>query len=134
MVLPSNQFLPLASLAGMFYLFPVVLPYTRGSVVKSFIIGLVALTVGLWFVTLMSPDFTLAADSVFKATADKAAHVPEGFSAGSMDFASSLFGFTIYACVKYVKWVGVALLAVFTLCLMVYNRYLIINDEKQNKK
>jgi PTS system galactitol-specific IIC component len=43
--LPGNQFLPLASLAGMFYLFPLVLPYTKGNVVKSLIIGLVALIV-----------------------------------------------------------------------------------------
>ena len=29
--LPGNQFLPLASLAGMFYLFPMILPYTKGN-------------------------------------------------------------------------------------------------------
>ena len=46
-VLPGNQFLPLASLAGMFYVFPLVLPYTKGSVVKTFIVGLVVLTIGL---------------------------------------------------------------------------------------
>mgnify|MGYP000212635056 CR=1 FL=1 len=38
-ILPGNQFLPLASLAGMFYLFPLVLPITKGNVVKTFIIG-----------------------------------------------------------------------------------------------
>ena len=47
-ILPGNQFLPLASLAGMFYLFPIVLPYTKGNVVKTFIIGLVALIFGLY--------------------------------------------------------------------------------------
>ena len=31
--LPGNQFLPLASLAGMFYLFPMILPFTKGNVV-----------------------------------------------------------------------------------------------------
>ena len=41
--LPGNQFLPLASLAGMFYLFPMILPFTRGNVVKTLIIGLVTL-------------------------------------------------------------------------------------------
>ena len=50
-ILPGNRFLPLASLAGMFYLFPMILPITKGNVVKSFIIGLVALIVGLYFVT-----------------------------------------------------------------------------------
>ena len=46
-ILPGNEFLPLASLAGMFYVFPLVLPYTRGSVVKTFIIGLVVMVMSL---------------------------------------------------------------------------------------
>lgn len=54
-ILPGNQFLPLASLAGMFYLFPLVLPITKGNVVKTFIIGLVVLTIGLYFVTDLAP-------------------------------------------------------------------------------
>ena len=45
--LPGNQFLPLASLAGMFYLFPMILPFTKGNVVKTIIIGLIALVIGL---------------------------------------------------------------------------------------
>ena len=40
-ILPGNAFLPLASLAGMFYIFPLVLPYTKGSVLKTLIVGLV---------------------------------------------------------------------------------------------
>ena len=39
-ILPGNEFLPLASLAGMFYLFPLVLPITKGNVFKTFIVGL----------------------------------------------------------------------------------------------
>ena len=50
--LPGNQFLPLASLAGMFYLFPMILPFTKGNIVKTLIIGLVALIIGLYFFTL----------------------------------------------------------------------------------
>ena len=95
-ILPGNQFLPLASLAGMFYLFPIVLPYTKGNVVKTFIIGLVALIFGLYFVTDMAPDFTLAANAVFEATKDKAAQIPQGFTGGALDFASSLIGWVIY--------------------------------------
>lgn len=70
-VLPGNQFLPLASLAGMFYLFPIVLPFTKGNVVKTFVIGLVALIFGLYFVTDMAPDFTKAANAVFLASQRK---------------------------------------------------------------
>src|SRR5574344_1616611 len=128
--LPGNQFLPLASLAGLFYIFPMILPYTKGNVVKTYIIGLVALAVGLYFVTDMAPAFTKAAASVFAATGDKAAQVPEGFSAGSMDFASSLFGYVIYALTSYLKYVGAGILSCVTIALMFFNRSHIIKDEK----
>lgn len=129
-VLPGNQFLPLASLAGLFYLFPMILPYTKGNVVKTYVIGLVALALGLYFVTNMAPDFTKAAAAVYAATGDQAAKVPEGFSAGSMDFASSLFGYVIYAFTKYLSWIGAGALVVVTAALMCYNRMQIIKDEK----
>lgn len=129
-VLPGNQFLPLASLAGMFYLFPIVLPYTKGNVVKTFIIGLVALIFGLYFVTDMAPDFTLAANAVFEATKDKAAQIPQGFTGGALDFASSLIGWVIYKLTCYVRYVGPAILVLFTLALMVYNHKQIVKGEK----
>ena len=129
-ILPGNQFLPLASLAGMFYLFPIVLPYTKGNVVKTFIIGLVALIFGLYFVTDMAPDFTLAANAVYEATKDKAAQIPQGFTGGALDFASSLIGWVIYKLTCYVRYVGPAILVLFTLALMVYNHKQIVKNEK----
>lgn len=129
-ILPGNQFLPLASLAGMFYLFPIVLPYTKGNVVKTFIIGLVALIFGLYFVTDMAPDFTLAANAVFEATKDKAAQIPQGFTGGALDFASSLIGWVIYKLTCYVRYVGPAILVLLTLALMVYNHKQIAKNEK----
>lgn len=131
--LPGNQFLPLASLAGLFYLFPIMLPYTKGNVVKTFIVGLVALLVGLWFVTDMAPAFTQAAHQVYAATQDKAANVPEGFQAGSMDFASSLFGWCIFAAINYIKWIGAAILVLITAGMLAYNRHIIIKEEKAAK-
>lgn len=123
-VLPGNQFLPLASLAGMFYVFVMVLPYTKGNVVKSFIVGLVVMAVGLYFVTLMSENFTSAAAMVAQAHPDdKAVQVPEGFMAGSLDFASSPIAFLIYACMKYVfTWIGAAVLTALSVALLVWNR------------
>ena len=129
--LPGNQFLPLASLAGMFYLFPIVLPYTKGNVVKTFVIGLVALVLGLYFVTDMAPDFTKAAASVYAATGDKSAHIPDGFSGGALDFASSLFGWVIYKLTCYVEYVGPAILVVVTVTLMLFNRRRIVRDIKK---
>ena len=129
----GNQFLPLASLAGIFYVFVMVLPYTKGNVVKTFIIGLVAVTIGLYFVTDMAPAFTNAANTVYEATQDKAAQIPSGFQAGAMDFASSLFGYTIYACVKYMKWIGMAVLTLITIGMVLWNRTRIVREERESK-
>ena len=97
-VLPGNKFLPLASLAGMFYLFPVVLPITKGNVIKTFIVGLVALVVGLYFVTNLADAFTMAANSVAALhPEDASVRIPEGFQSGaSLDFASSLLCWVFY--------------------------------------
>ena len=130
-ILPGNEFLPLASLAGMFYVFVMVLPYTKGNVVKTFIVGLIALAIGLWFVTDMAPAFTMAAHSVFEQTGDNAAKIPDGFQAGALDFASSLFGWIIYKCVNNLQWLGMGLLSVITLAMMWWNRQRIIADEKK---
>lgn len=129
--LPGNQFLPLASLAGMFYVFVMVLPYTKGNVVKSFIVGLVVVSVGLYFVTLMSDNFTSAAQMVSAAHPDDAAvKVPEGFKAGSLDFASSPIAFAIYACIKYLTtWVGAGVLVAITLGMVILN-WRMINKKK----
>ena len=131
-VLPGNQFLPLASLAGLFYIFPMVLPFTRGNVLKSCMVGFTALLVGLWFVTDMAPDFTKAAASVYAQTHDKAAHVPEGFLAGSMDFVSSILSYGIYAPVKYLRFVGAVVLAVLALGMMMVNRRRIVAEERRH--
>lgn len=121
--LPGNQFLPLASLAGMFYVFVMILPYTNGNVVKSFIIGLVVMAIGLYFVTLMADNFTSAAHEVSAAHPDdKAVQVPDGFSAGALDFASSPLAFAIYAGMKYLSYIGAGILTVLTLALVMWNR------------
>jgi PTS system galactitol-specific IIC component len=123
-VLPGNEFLPLASLAGMFYLFPLILPYTKGNVLKTFIIGLVVLVIGLLMVTDMSPAFTQAAADVYAQTGDAAVAIPEGFSAGSLDFASSPLGWIIFKVTNYDewRWGGAAFLVLVSMAMMVWNR------------
>ena len=128
-ILPGNEFLPLASLAGLFYVFVMVLPFTKGNVVKTFIIGLVALAIGLYFVTDMAPAFTKAAHAVYEQTGDNAAKIPDGFEAGALDFASSLFGWVIYKCVNNLNWIGMGILVVFTCVMMLFNRRRIVGDE-----
>jgi PTS system galactitol-specific IIC component len=99
-------------------------------VVKTFLIGLIALIFGLYFVTDMAPAFTQAANSVFAATQDKAAQVPEGFSAGALDFASSLYGYAIFALTNYLKYIGAGILVVITVALMYINHKAIVKSEK----
>ena len=130
-VLPGNEFLPLASLAGMFYVFPLVLPFTRGSVLKTFIVGLVVITMGLYMVTSLAPAFTLAAKDVYAITQDAAVAIPEGFQGGSLDFASSPLAWLIYTFTVNIKVVGAIVLAVITLGMAILNRVLIIRN--QNK-
>ena len=133
-LLPGNQFLPLASLADMFYVFPLVLPFTRGNVVKTFIIGLVVLTLGLYMVTNLAPAFTLAANDVHKATGDGAVAIPEGFAqGGSLDFASSPLAWVIYQAVHNLKWIGSGLLVLATMALMWWNRVLILRSQNNQK-
>jgi PTS system galactitol-specific IIC component len=114
----------------MFYLFPCVLPITKGNVLKTFLIGLVALVAGLYFATNLAPAFTLAANDVYAATKDVAVKIPEGFSAGAaLDFASALLCWTIYHLVASFKWIGSGFLVLFTAFLM-YLNYRRIKNEK----
>lgn len=133
-VLPGNQFLPLASLAGMFYLFPAVLPITKGNVLKTFLVGLVALIIGLYFVTDLAPFFTQAAQDVFVKTHDTAVQIPEGFQGGALDFASSIFSWVIFHAVYHLKIIGSVVLVLVTLGMAVYNRRRILHETLQNKE
>jgi len=134
-ILPGNKFLPLASLAGLFYLFPVVLPITKGNVLKTFIIGLVALIAGLYFVTDLAPFFTTAANDVYnmtvaKGSPDEAVKIPVGFkTGGALDFASGLFCWVIFHLIHDFKIVGSAILVIISGIMMYFN-YKVINKKK----
>lgn len=122
-VLPRNEFLPLASLAGMFYIFPLVLPYTRGNVIKTLIVGIVVMILALYFVTYMAPFFTKAAQDVSLAHPDDdAVRVPTGFLAGSLDFAGSPLSWLIFWITHRLAYIGAAILTLFTCALVIWNR------------
>lgn len=121
--LPGNQFLPLASLAGMFYIFPLVLPYTKGNVIKTLVVGIVVIVLALYMVTYLAPYFTQAASDVAMAhPEDEAVKVPAGFLAGSLDFAGSPFSWIIFQCCHSLKYIGTGLLTLGTVALVVWNR------------
>ena len=130
-ILPGNEFLPLASLAGMFYVFPMILPITKGNVVKTFIIGFVLLLVGLLLVTNLAPFFTQAAHDVYVKTGDAAVAIPEGFEGGSLDFAASPLAWAIFHMTYTFKWIGAGILVLFTMFLMFLNRRAIIKRNQQ---
>ena len=130
-ILPGNEFLPLASLAGMFYVFPMILPITKGNVVKTFIIGFILLLVGLLLVTNLAPYFTQAAHDVYVKTGDAAVAIPEGFEGGSLDFAASPLAWAIFHLTYTFKWIGAGVLVLITMFLMYLNRRAII---KRNNK
>lgn len=121
-LIPGNQFLPLASLAGMFYLFPLVLPYTKGNVLKTIIVGIVIIVMALLMVTYMAPYFTLAAHDVYANTQDPAVATPEHFEAGSLDFAGSPMAWFIFVCCHSWKWIGAGILTIGTIALVWWNR------------
>ena len=133
-VLPGNQFLPLAYLSGRFYLLPAVIPITKGNVPKTFIIGLVSLIVGLYFVTDLAPFFTQAAQDVFVKTGDTAVKIPDGFNGGALDFASSIFSWIIFHAVYHLKIIGSAILVSLTIGLAIYNRTRILKEMKDTEK
>ena len=133
MVLPGNEFLPLASLAGMFYVFPLILPITKGNVFKTFIIGFIVLAIGLYFVTDLAPYFTQAAQDVYAKTQDAAVNIPQGFEGGALDFASSRFSWAIFHMTYTFKIIGSAILVLITLFLMVLNRRAIIKYQQSVK-
>lgn len=128
--LPGNKFLPLASLAGMFYLFPCVLPITKGNVLKTFIIGLVALVAGLYFVTDLTPAFSKAVAEAAKTNPGIA--VPAGFEGGAaLDFASALLCWTIYHLTVTCKWIGAVALAAVAIALTAINVIRIRKEARQ---
>lgn len=129
-VLPDNQFLPLASLAGMFYVFPLVLPFTKGNVFKTFIVGLVVIVLGLYMVTNLAGWFTLAAKDVYAVTGDGAVAIPDGFLGGSLDFAGSPLAWVIFQLTHGLRWIGAGILVLATMALVWWNRVHIIRNER----
>ena len=61
-----------------------------------------------------------------------AAKIPEGFQAGALDFASSLFGWVIYQGVDSLAYIGAGILTIITVAMVVWNR-MRIQKEEHNK-
>lgn len=114
--LPGNKFLPLTSLAGLLYVFPMVLPYTKGNVFKTFIVGLIMMILGNYIATGLAGVFTEAAHQTGTIA------IEQGQQVASIDFAASPLTWVIYQLTANLKVVGSIILGVITLGLVVLNR------------
>lgn len=116
-LIPGNKFLPLASLSGLIYIFPLVLPYTKGNVLRSMITGILTLVTGILFATSLSKIFTAAVNIV------DASLIPQGTTAvASIDFAASPFSWIIYQLITNLGIIGAAILGIATILFAVFNR------------
>lgn len=116
-IIPGNEFLPLASLSGLIYIFPLVLPYTKGNVLKSLLVGILSLVFGVLSATALAGIFTKAVNVV------QASLIPAGTSSvASIDFAASPLAWIVYEGVVHLPIIGGILLTVFVSALMYWNR------------
>lgn len=114
--LPGNKFLPLTSLAGLLYVFPMILPYTKGNVFKTFLIGLIMMIAGNYIATSLAGIFTTAAHGI--GTID----LEDGQQVSCIDFAASPMTWIIYQLTANLKLIGSLVLGAITLGLVILNR------------
>lgn len=60
-ILPGNSFLPFADLAVLPFLFVLVVPITKGDLLRTLIVGVFIVVTGLWMSTALAPLLTAAA-------------------------------------------------------------------------
>lgn len=121
-IVPGNQFLPFASLAGLPFMFVLIVPIARGDFFRSFIIGVITIGLGLLIGTNLAPLFT-------KAAAAANFSIPEGTTLiSSIDYGSSIFPWISVKLMNF-KWIGIAIATIFTVALMLWNRKMIIKEE-----
>ncbi|MTV82706.1 PTS galactitol transporter subunit IIC [Secundilactobacillus folii] len=128
-IIPGNEFLPLASLSGLIYIFPLVLPYTKGNVLRTFIVGLVTMILGVLSATSLAGIFTSAVKIV------QGSLIPAGTSSvASIDFAASPLAWIVYEGTVHANIIGPVLIALVALALMMYNRKKIIKEENATEE
>lgn len=122
LIIPGNQFLPFASLAGLPFMFVLITPLAKGDFFRTFVIGVIVVGVGLLIGTNISPLFTEA------AVAAKFA-IPDGARAiSSIDYGSSPLPWIIVKMSEF-KGIGIAGVVAFTSGLMIWNRNKILKEE-----
>lgn len=124
-LIPGNQFLPFASLAGLPFMFVLITPLVRGDFFRAFIVGVVVVGFGLLIATNMSPLFTQAAAAAQFAIPDGATMI------SSIDYGSSPLPWLIIKLTEF-KTIGIVVLVASSIALMLWNRSLIIKEDQNN--
>jgi PTS system galactitol-specific IIC component len=128
-IIPGNAFLPFASLAGLPFMFVLIVPVTKGNVLRTLIVGIFIIIFGLLFATNLAPLFTTAAKQVNFAMPGESTLV------SSIDYAASPIPWVITKLIE-LRYVGATIITLFTLWFMYLNRRRIIkeaNAEALNK-
>lgn len=127
LIIPGNQFLPFASLAGLPFMFVLITPLVRGDFFRAFIVGVVVVGAGLLIGTNMSPLFTEAALSAKFA-------IPNGATMiSSIDYGSSPLPWLIVKLTE-LKTIGIGAVIVSTVGLMLWNRSIIVKEDQKTEE
>ena len=124
LIIPGNQFLPFASLAGLPFMFVLITPIVKGDFFRTFLVGIIVIGVGLLIGTNLSPLFTQAAMSAKFAIPTGAATI------SSIDYGSSPFPWVIIKLTE-LKTVGIGALVVLTGAVMAWNRKIIVREDRR---
>lgn len=110
-IIPGNQFLPFASLAGLPFMFVLIVPIARGDFFRTFIIGIIIISIGLLIGTNLAPLFT-------KAAAAANFSITSGVELiSSIDYGSSPLPWLLVKAAEF-KYIGLGILSIFTVLLM----------------
>lgn len=125
-VLPGNQFLPIASLAGAMYIFPFVIPIMNGNVFRTFLFGLLALIAGNYVSTSLALIFTQSA--LLSGTV-----LPQGISMIScFDYAGHPAAWFFYNFSANYGWFGITVIAVLCTGALYLNRRSIVKNMRSS--
>ena len=127
LIIPGNQFLPFASLAGLPFMFVLITPLVRGDFFRAFIVGVIVVGAGLLIGTNMSPLFTEAALAAKFAIPDGARMI------SSIDYGSSPLPWLIVKLTEF-KTIGIGALVASTVGLMLWNRSMIVKEDQKSEE
>ena len=123
--LPGNKFLPAADLAALPFMFVMIVPITKGDIIRTLIIGIVLLICGFYIASALSPGFT---DAAINAKYDL-----KGMKAVSSIFDGASPLVWVMTVIFKLKAIGAVIVGVICAGLMVWNRKRIIAEAKAEK-